>query len=162
MTASKLRTINHPTLRGKESETSKSECENEAWQKWVSSCPDQKDTCCVQSAIKTSKDRSARCINIKNEMYKFFWNGMECGTDWVIMAERWVKGVTEMKRINIKIMLVKLIVGKQFSQLYVHILHRLSWDKIKFGMTWKRLVLVASVVLWIWKIWGCAWQTWML
>ena len=49
----------------------------------------------------------------KDSRYKFFWNGNKDGTGGVglVLAEKWIDKVFDVKRFSDRVMLVKLILG---------------------------------------------------
>ena len=55
-------------------------------------------------------------VSLGNEgaMYKFFWAGCEDGLAGVgiLVAERWVDKITEVKRISESIMVLRVVVGR--------------------------------------------------
>ena len=57
---------------------------------------------------------SARYITGKDSRYKFFWVGNDQGTSGVgvLLAEKWVDKVYDIKRVSDRIMLIKLLVGE--------------------------------------------------
>ena len=57
---------------------------------------------------------SARHITGKDSRYKFFWVGNNQGTSGigVLLAEKWVDKVYDIKRVSDRIMLIKLLVGE--------------------------------------------------
>ena len=68
------------------------------------------DLCCVQEV--RWRGASARHITGKNSRYKFFWFGNNQGTSGVgvLLAEKWVDKVYDIKRVSDRIMLIKLLV----------------------------------------------------
>ena len=56
---------------------------------------------------------SARSFGNEGTMYKFFWAGCEDGLAGVgiLVAERWVDKVIEVKRISERIMVLRVVVG---------------------------------------------------
>ena len=50
----------------------------------------------------------------KDSRYKFFWVGNNQGTSGVgvLLAEKWVDKVYDIKRVSDRIMLIKLLVGR--------------------------------------------------
>ena len=70
------------------------------------------DLCCVQEV--RWRGASARHITGKNSRYKFFWVGNNQGTSGVgvLLAEKWVDKVYDIKRVSDRIMLIKLLVGE--------------------------------------------------
>ena len=53
-------------------------------------------------------------ITGKDSRYKFFWVGINQGTSGVgvLLAEKWVDKVYDIKRVSDRIMLIKLLVGE--------------------------------------------------
>ena len=74
------------------------------------------DLCCVQEV--GWRGASARHITGKDSRYKFFWVGNNQGTSGVgvLLAEKWVDKVYDIKRVSDRIMLIKLLVGKLSSR----------------------------------------------
>ena len=70
------------------------------------------DLCCVQEV--RWRGASARRIIGKDSRYKFFWVGNNQGTSGVgvLLAEKWVDKVYDIKRVSDRIMLIKLLVGE--------------------------------------------------
>ena len=70
------------------------------------------DLCCVQEV--RWRGASARHITGKDSRYKFFWIGNNQGTSGVgvLLAEKWVDKVYDIKRVSDRIMLFKLLVGR--------------------------------------------------
>ena len=69
------------------------------------------DLCCVQEV--RWRGASAKHITGKDSRYKFFWVGNNQGTSGVgvLLAEKWVDKVYDIKRVSDRIMLIKLLVG---------------------------------------------------
>ena len=70
------------------------------------------DLCCVQEV--RWRGASARYITGKDSRYKFFWVGNDQGTSGigVLLAEKWVDKVYDIKRVSDRIMLIKLLLGE--------------------------------------------------
>ena len=70
------------------------------------------DLCCVQEV--RWRGASARHIIGKDSRYKFFWVGNNQGTSGVgvLLAEKWVDKVYDIKRVSDRIMLIELLVGE--------------------------------------------------
>ena len=70
------------------------------------------DLCCMQEV--RWRGASARHIIGKDSRYKFFWVGNNQGTSGVgvLLAEKWVDKVYDIKRVSDRIMLIKLLVGE--------------------------------------------------
>ena len=53
-------------------------------------------------------------ITGKNTRYKFYWSGNDAGTGGVgiLLAEKWIEKVFEIKRYSDRVMLMKLIIGE--------------------------------------------------
>ena len=68
--------------------------------------------CCMQET--RWRGHSTRLISCKNSVYKLFWIGKTIGTGGVgiFLAERWVENVVNMNRVNDRIIVVKILVGK--------------------------------------------------
>ena len=73
------------------------------------------DLCCLQEV--RWRGASARHITGKDSRYKFFWVGNNQGTSGigVLLAEKWVDKVYDIKRVSDRIMLIKLLVGRLSS-----------------------------------------------
>ena len=70
------------------------------------------DLCCMQEV--RWRGATARHITGKDSRYKFFWVGNNQGTSGVgvLLAEKWVDKVYDIKRVSDRIMLIKLLVGE--------------------------------------------------
>ena len=70
------------------------------------------DICCVQET--RWRGASARLIEGKNSRCKFFWVGNDKGTGGVgiLVAEKWIDKIFDIKRVNDRIMMIKLTVGR--------------------------------------------------
>ena len=70
------------------------------------------DLCCVQEV--RWRGASARYLTGKDSRYKFFWVGNDQGTSGVgiLLAEKWVEKVYDIKRVSDRIMLIKLLIGE--------------------------------------------------
>ena len=70
------------------------------------------ELCCVQEG--RWRGASARYITGKDSRYKFFWVGNDQGTsgDGVLLAEKWVDKVYDIKQVSDRIMLIKLLLGE--------------------------------------------------
>ena len=70
------------------------------------------DLCCVQEV--RWRGASTRYLTGKDSRYKFFWVGNDQGTNGVgvLLAEKWVDKVYDIKRVSDRIMLIKLLVGE--------------------------------------------------
>ena len=71
------------------------------------------DFCCLQET--RWRGESARTIEGGGKRYKFFWKGGNEDTAGigVLVAERWVDSVVDVHRINDRIMVLKVAVGKR-------------------------------------------------
>ena len=60
------------------------------------------------------RDVSARLIKGKDSIFKLFWvgNGKDMGGVGNLLAEKWVEAIFDVKDVSDRIMLVKLVVGK--------------------------------------------------
>ena len=69
------------------------------------------DLCCIQEV--RWRGASARIIDGRNDRYKIFWiaNQEGLGGVGIMLAEKWVEKVFEVKRVSDRIMLLKLLVG---------------------------------------------------
>jgi hypothetical protein len=70
------------------------------------------DFCCVQET--RWKGGSARNIGWDDGWYKFFWVGCEEGVAGVgvLVAERWIDSVVEVKRVSERVIVLRLAIGK--------------------------------------------------
>ena len=75
------------------------------------------DFCCLQET--RWKGGSARTIGGDGARYKFFWNGCERGVSGVgvLVAERWIESVLEVRRISERLIVVRVVVGKSVLNL---------------------------------------------
>ena len=90
------------------------------------------DLCCVQEV--RWRGASTRFIKGKDSRYKFFWIGNAKGTGGVgiLLAEKWVENVHDIKRISDRIMLIKLLIGNTvLNVLSVYAPHSSLDDSIK-------------------------------
>ena len=71
------------------------------------------DICCVQET--RLKGNGARKITGKNTTYKLFWEGNSSGQGGVgiLLAERLIEDVADVKPISDRILLLKIVIGKQ-------------------------------------------------
>ena len=71
------------------------------------------DVCCVQEH--RWRGESARMITGRDSRYKFYWIGNQTGIGGVgiLVREKWVENVMDVMRVNDRIMVLKLIFGKQ-------------------------------------------------
>ena len=71
------------------------------------------DVCCVQET--RWRGASARMVTGKESEYKIFWVGNNKGTGGVglMVNKKWVDKVIDVKRVNDRLMLIKLMVGKR-------------------------------------------------
>ena len=70
------------------------------------------DLCCLQET--RWRGSSARKITGRDCIYKFFWSGDPSGLGGVgiLLAEKWIDKVLSVVRINHRIMMLRLLVGK--------------------------------------------------
>ena len=70
------------------------------------------DICCVHES--RWRGASARMLNGKESRYKFFWVGNDTGTGGVglLLAEKWIDKVFDLKRYSDRVILLKIIVGE--------------------------------------------------
>ena len=70
------------------------------------------DFCCLQET--RWRGGSARMLGGEGSRYKFFWSGCEGGVAGVgvLVAERWVGSVIEVKRVSERIIAIRVTVGK--------------------------------------------------
>ena len=69
------------------------------------------DFCCVQET--RWKGGSARMLGGEGFRYKFYWMGCEEGVSGVgvLVAERWIENVIEVRRVNERIIVVRLMIA---------------------------------------------------
>jgi hypothetical protein len=70
------------------------------------------DFCCVQES--RWKGEGARFLGGENSRYKFYWKGGELGISGVgiLIAEKYVDKVVEVRRVSDRLILLRLLVGK--------------------------------------------------
>ena len=70
------------------------------------------DFCCIQEH--RWKGASIRKIVGKDSIYKFFWVGNSDGFGGVgvLLAEKWIEKIIDVKRVNSRIMVIKILVGQ--------------------------------------------------
>ena len=70
------------------------------------------DICCVQES--RWKGGSARTMGSDDGCYKFFWVGCEEGVAGVgvLVAKKWINRVAEVRRVNERVMVLRLVIGK--------------------------------------------------
>ena len=70
------------------------------------------DICGLQEA--RWRGASARLVERKDSRYKLFWVGNDkvMGGVGILLAEKWLEAIFDVKRVLDRIMLIKLIVGK--------------------------------------------------
>ena len=97
------------------------------------------DFCSVQET--RWKGESARMIEGGDKRYKFFWKGCkEVGGSGVgiLVAEKWVDNVVEVRRISERIMVLKVAIGKQVFNIvsaYAPQVGRSAMDEERFWMS---------------------------
>ena len=69
------------------------------------------DLCCVQEV--RWRGASARYITGKDSRYKFFWNDQGTSGIGVLLAEKWVDKVYDIKQVSDRIMLIKLLLKRR-------------------------------------------------
>lgn len=71
------------------------------------------DVCCLQET--RWRGGSARMLGADRARYKVFWKGCDSGLAGVgvMVAEKWIEHVVEVKRVNERLMLLRLAVGKR-------------------------------------------------
>ena len=71
------------------------------------------DICCVQET--RWKGGSARMLGMEGRRYKFFWQGCDAGLAGVgvLLAEKWIDKVVNLVRVNERILLLRLLIGKR-------------------------------------------------
>ena len=71
------------------------------------------DVCCVQEV--RWRGASARLIAGKNNKYKIYWvgNNLGLGDVEILVAGKWIDKILDVKRVNDRSMLIKLLFGKQ-------------------------------------------------
>ena len=93
------------------------------------------DFCCLQET--KWKGEGARSIEGGGRKYKFFWKGCKDGVSGVgvLVAEKWIQHVVEVCRINERIMVVKIALGKRVFSIisaYAPQKGRIEKEKEKF------------------------------
>ena len=70
------------------------------------------DFCCIQEH--RWRGASVRKIVGKDSIYKFFWVGNSDGFGGVgvLLAEKWIEKIIDVKRVNSRIMVIKILVGQ--------------------------------------------------
>lgn len=70
------------------------------------------DVCCVQEV--RWRGASARLITGKDSEYKMFWIGKNTGLGGVglLVARKWIDKIIDVKRVNDRLMMIKLLIGK--------------------------------------------------
>ena len=71
------------------------------------------DICCLQEA--SWRGAGMRTITGKDTQYKLFWIGNQEGNGGVgvMLAEKWIQKVIHVNRVNDRLMLLKVLVGKR-------------------------------------------------
>ena len=71
------------------------------------------DVCCVQE-VRWSGE-SARLLTGRDSQYRFFWTGGSSGFGGVgiLVGGKWIDKVIEVKRVNHRLMMLKILVGKR-------------------------------------------------
>ena len=69
------------------------------------------DLCCIQNF--RWREVSARMINGKDRMYKFFWVGKPDDTSGVgiLLKKKWVEQVVDVNQVNDRIIVINVLVG---------------------------------------------------
>ena len=91
------------------------------------------------------KGGSARNIGWDDGWYKFFWVGCEDGVAGVcvLVAERWIDSVVEVRRLNERGMVLRLAIGKSVLNvvaLYVPQVGRATEEKQKFYILLRKVL----------------------
>ena len=75
------------------------------------------DFCCLQET--RWRGGSARVMGGEGARYKFFWSGSEKGVSGVgvLVAERWIESILEVRRVSERLMVVRLVVGRSVVSL---------------------------------------------
>ena len=84
------------------------------------------DFCCLQET--RWKGGSARVLGRDRARYKFFWSGCEevvAGVG-ILVAERWIRYVLEVRRVSERLMVFRVIVRKSVLNWFLHTRH--SWE----------------------------------
>ena len=70
------------------------------------------DICSLQEV--RWRGASARLVEGKDSRYKLFWVGNDkgMGSVGILLAEKWVEAIFDVKHVSDRIMLIKLVVGK--------------------------------------------------
>ena len=121
------------------------------------------DFCCLQET--RWKGGSARVLGRDGARYKFFWSGCEemAAGVGILVAERWIKYVLEVRRVSERLMVLRVMVGKSVLNLvsaYAPQVGRLMEEKEEFLVQlgtifgWHRCQEKDDVV------WGFEWSYW--
>jgi exonuclease III len=94
-------TVNVGTLRGRASEVVETISRRNI------------DICCLQEV--RWRGAGTRLITGKDTQYKLFWVGNKEGSSGVgvLLAEKWIDKVIHLNRVNDRLMLIKILIGKQ-------------------------------------------------
>ena len=87
------------------------------------------DLCCLQEV--RWRGGSARIIAGKNLCYKFFWIGNAAGTGGVgvLLAEKWIEKVSDIKRVSDRTLVIKLIIGKMIVTILSVYICTTAWPR---------------------------------
>jgi len=101
------------------------------------------DFCCLQET--RWKGEGARLIGAEGARYKFFWRGSEEGVSGVgvLVAEKWIDSVLEVRRVSERLMVVRVAVGKSVVNLvcaYAPQVGRSMEEKEAFLMLFSKMV----------------------
>ena len=97
----RVATVNVGTLRGRASEVVETISRRNI------------DICCLQEV--RWRGAGTRLITGKDTQYKLFWVGNKEGSSGVgvLIAEKWIDKVIHLNRVNDRLMLIKILIGKQ-------------------------------------------------
>ena len=90
--------------------------------------------------------KSARMLGANGRRYKFFWQGCNKGTAGVgvPIAERWIDSVVNVVRVNVRIMYVRLVIGKQIVNIVSEYAPRVGLSAEEKDDFWDSFVIVLS------------------
>ena len=104
------------------------------------------DICCVQEH--RWRGESARMITGKDSRYKFYWVGNQAGNKGVgvLVKEKWVENVMNVTRINDRLMMLKLIFGRQIVTIVSTYAPQVGLDEATKDVFWDELIRVVGRV----------------
>ena len=70
------------------------------------------DVCCIQEV--RGRGVSARLITRKNSEYKMYWvgNNLGLGGAGILVAGKWIDKIFDVKFLNDRLIMIKLLIGK--------------------------------------------------